>query len=56
MSGSYTKSRVSVIQTATLREMVETINRVNAEAPTILKNDIVTLTRENDSWILVYYM
>lgn len=56
MSGTYTKSRVNVIQAPTLREIVGFINQANAEVPTILKGDIVTLTKEDDAWILVYYM
>lgn len=54
---TYKKEKVNVIQASTLREMVERINNTNNTSPSkILKEDIVTLTKEDDIWILVYYM
>lgn len=54
---AYRKEKVGVIQASTLREMVNTVNEANAQsASKILKEDIVTLAKENDIWILVYYM
>lgn len=56
MSATYTKSKVNVYQAPTLREIVGFINNANKEVPTILKGDIITLTKEDDIWILVYYI
>lgn len=56
MSTVYKKEKLDVIQSFSLRELVETVNSINAtNAPKILKEDIVALEHVEGSWILLYY-
>lgn len=56
-----TKSTLEVLRAHSLREMVEKVNNYNQEASKsttlspILKEDIVNLTREEDTYFLIYF-
>lgn len=54
------KTRLEVIQANSLRELVETVNSINKNADNdsgkmIVKEDIVSLLKDNDTFLLVYY-
>lgn len=53
---TYKKEKMAVLQASTLRGIVEAVNNTNNSSSKILKEDIVTLTKEDDIWILVYYI
>lgn len=56
MSTTYKKEKMDVIQSYSLRELVETVNNINATtASKILKEDIVALKHVEGSWVLLYY-
>lgn len=55
---SYKKEKLNVIQANSLRELVDTVNGINASTPCkILKDDIVLLHKdaEEGTWFLLYY-
>lgn len=51
------KTQVDFIQSHSLRDILLTLNKYNEDYPDapILKEDIVTIFKEEDTFILVYY-
>lgn len=51
------KTTVDVLQSSSLRDLVDQINRVNASDPSnpILKEDILTTIKDEGTYFLVYY-
>lgn len=51
------KTQVDFIQSHSLRDILLTLNKYNEAYPDtpILKEDIVTIFKEEDTFILVYY-
>lgn len=51
------KKEIDYIQAHSLRDLLETINKWNNKYPdnAILKEDIVQIMRENETFILLYY-
>lgn len=50
------KNRMEVIQANSLRELVGIVNSYNESSErAICKEDIVSLLRDNDTYLLVYY-
>lgn len=51
------KTQVDFIQSHSLRDILLTLNKYNGTNPDtpILKEDIVTIFKEEDTFILVYY-
>lgn len=54
------KTRIDVIQANSLRELVDVVNSINVNAGKhhegmIEKDDIVSLLKDNDTFLLVYY-
>lgn len=53
---TYKKEKLGVVQAASLRELVEKVNKNNEESPSkILKEDIVYLSHKEGDWFLLYY-
>lgn len=53
---TYTKTKLDVIQASSLRELVETVNRINDSSPSkILKDDIVNIFTDDGTFFLLYY-
>lgn len=50
------KQELAIIQSHTLRGIVDAVNRINQGGETkILKEDIVDIVRQNDFFFLLYY-
>lgn len=50
------KNKMDVIQANSLRELVGIVNSYNEKAKrAICKDDIVSLLKDNDTYLLVYY-
>ena len=50
------KQTLSVLQANSLRALVDSVNRMNYNSPTkILKEDIVDIIRQDDTYFLIYY-
>lgn len=51
------KSQIDYLQASSLRGLLSQVNGINETYPIcpILKEDIVSIMKENDTFILVYY-
>lgn len=50
------KERIDVMQARSLRDLVNQINRVNSSSGTkIMREDIVSLTKDEDTYFMLYY-
>lgn len=50
------KERLAVLQAHSLRDLTNIVNEINASGDTkILKDDIVSLLKEDNTYFLVYY-
>ena len=49
------KNTLAVLQAHSLRDIVDTINSRNATDHPILKDDIVTLLKEDETYFMLYY-
>lgn len=50
------KTTLSVIRAYSLRELIEAVNHYNQTSDTpILKDDIVSLYKDNETYFLLYY-
>lgn len=53
---SYKKETMAVLHANSLRELVETVNSINDTTPSkILKEDIVSVFRDEGAWLMLYY-
>lgn len=51
------KTQMSFIQAHSLRDLMEKVNYLNSSSPdkAITKDDIVSILKEEDTYILLYY-
>lgn len=51
------KSQIDYLQASSLRDLISQVNNINEAFPIcpILKEDIVSIMKENDTFLLIYY-
>lgn len=50
------KTQLGAIQAHSLRSLVETVNHINEDSPEqILKEDIITILKDEDTYFLLYF-
>lgn len=53
--GRECKDNMAVLQAHSLRELIEQVNEINKGASKILKEDIVTILKEDETFFLLYF-